>query len=42
MKTGLGEDEKLALIEFLINTNGWDRTSKLERIKEICEVEDSD
>lgn len=42
MKTGLADSEKLALIEFLIHTNGWDDISKIERIHEICEIEDSD
>ena len=42
IKTGLADSEKLALIEFLIHTNGWDSRSKIERIHEICEVQDSD
>ena len=42
MKLGLGNSEKLALIDFLIHTNGWDSRSKLERIEQICKVEDSD
>ena len=42
MKIGLGDSEKLALIEFLIHSNGWDTKSKIERIHEVCEVEDSD